>query len=126
MALTLLSAACSPRAATLVPFPGTPTNQCVKEEVLPTITEVQPEKISPGGKAKVIAKGGYFRDNCGGYDESARDYDLYVDDNPTAKLSCYVNHCEAELTVPITMAAGPHCLGVQKGTCQMKFEVTGG
>ena len=126
LALVLFAAACAPRAATIVPFPGTPTAQCAKQEVLPTITEVRPAPIHPDDEVTVIASGGYFRDSCGGYDESARAYQIYLDDEPAGMLSCYVNHCEGKLVLPEAIVAGAHCLGVQKGTCQMEMQVTSG
>lgn len=119
--------ACSARrpvpAATLVAFPGTPTAECLQEEILPKITEVRPTQITPGTEMTVIATGGYLRDTCGGYNESAQLYKIYVDDKPIADLSCYVNHCESRFALPDSTTVGPHCMGVLKGTCQLRFEV---
>ena len=113
-------------APTLVVFPGTPTPRCIQEEVLPTIERVQPEEIRAGTTVTVSARGGYFRDNCGAVNESARVYKLYFDDEPITDLSCYVNHCEGKFVLPESVSAGRHCMGVQKGSCQVEVEVEGG
>ena len=123
----LLLLACSPRQSgeppKLVPFPGTPTAECLRAEIPPKITDVQPDEIKPRSVVTVIASGGFFQDNCGAYDESARLYKIYLDDEPIADLSCYVNHCEGKFVLPENTTAGVHCMGVQKGTCQVKFDV---
>ncbi len=111
--------------AAIVPFPGTPTAPCLTEEIWPKIEEIQPAVLTPGTEVTVSASGGYLRDQCGGYDESARAYKIYLDDEPVANLSCYVDHCEAKFMLPEGLAAGPHCMGVQKGTCQLEVQVAG-
>ncbi len=107
-------------------FLATPTVQCAQEEILPTIEQIQPDDIKPGTTVTVSARGGYFRDTCGGVNESARLYQLYFDDEPIADLSCYVNHCEAKFVMPASVTAGRHCMGVQKGSCQTEVDVEGG
>ncbi len=127
--LVVLTACAPPAPATapakLVPFPGTPTAACVQEEVLPKIEEIRPEEIKPGGEVMVTASGGYFRDSCGGFNESARVYKIYFDDEPVGDLSCYVNHCEGKFVLAESVTAGPHCMGVQKGSCQLEVQVAG-
>ncbi len=118
--------ATAPNAPTLAVFPGTPTKECVQEEVLPKIQEVRPAEIRAGSEVMVTASGGYLKDNCGGFIEGARMYKLYFDDEPFADLSCYVNHCEGKFVLPTSVTAGRHCLGVQKGTCQLEVDVVGG
>ena len=110
-------------AAKLVAFPGTPTAVCAQEEVLPKIEQIQPTEIKPGSKVTVSGSGGYFRDECGGYFESSRIYQLYFDDEPIADLTCYANHCEGKFVLPGNVAAGPHCMGVKKGSCQVQVQV---
>jgi hypothetical protein len=118
---------CQPRPVAqpprLITFPGTSTPVCAREEILPKITDVRPEDVRPGSQVMVMASGGYFRDTCGAYDESARVYQLYIDDEPVADLMCYANHCQAEFMLAKTTTVGIHCMGVLKGTCQVKFEV---
>ncbi len=133
----LTLAACTPTASapatsapgnapTLVVFPGTPTPQCVMVEELPQIKEVQPEEIRPGTEVTVSGDGGFLKDNCGGYIESARTYQIFFDDEPIADLNCYVHYCQGKFVIPQNTEPGSHCLGVQKGTCQMRVDVTSG
>jgi hypothetical protein len=123
-------AACSTGGANipvpkLVPFPGTPTALCMQEEVLPKIEEIRPALIRPGSEVTVTASGGYLKDDCGGFNESSRVYRLYFDDEPVADLTCYANHCEGRFVLPDHVAAGAHCMGVQKGSCQLQVQVAG-
>ncbi len=125
----LLVAACTPRQAavppTLAAFPGTPTAVCAQREVLPKIEEIKPAEIRPGSTVMVSASGGYLRDDCGAYFESSRVYKLYLDDEPVADLTCYANHCEGKFVLPGNVMAGTHCMGVQKGSCQVQIQVAG-
>jgi hypothetical protein len=104
--------------------PVTATTECVQELVLPRLTEVQPAQATPGSEITVVGAGGYIQDNCGGYIESARVFTLYLDDAPAAELSCYVNRCEARVTLPVTISTGSHCLSLEREECQLDFEVT--
>ena len=117
------ASACSPRQSTIVPFPLTSATPCAQEEIGPKITEIRPAEIKPGSEVTVIATGGYFRDTCGGYHEDARTYKIYVDNEPIADLSCYVHHCEGKFVLPESIAVGSHCMGVQKGACQLELHV---
>lgn len=110
---------------TLAPFPGSPTAGCVLQELLPNIEGVQPAEIRPGSEVTVTARGGYLRDNCGGYIEGSRIYQLYFDDQVVADLACYVNYCQGKFVLGKGVAPGPHCMGVQKGTCQLEVQVVG-
>ena len=126
--LVFVLAACAPKAVAappkLVAFPGTPTAQCAQEEIQPKIEQIQPSDVHPGSDVKVTGSGGYLRDTCGGYDESARMYQVFIDDEPVAPLSCYINHCESSFKLPPQITAGTHCMGVAKGACQTKLDVT--
>jgi hypothetical protein len=127
----LLLAACAPGkpaapVATLAPFHDDATPNCVSQEIVPTITEVQPARITPGSEVTLVASGGYLKDSCGGYNESDRTYQVYLDDEPAAELLCYVHRCESRFKLPERAGVGRHCLGVQKGTCQMELVVVGG
>ncbi len=129
LGLLVLAACATPGANTpatkLVPFPGTPTAVCVQVEVLPKIEEIKPAEIRPGSTVMVSGSGGYLRDDCGAYFESSRAYKLYLDDEPVADLTCYANHCEGKFVLPGNVTAGAHCLGVQKGSCQVQVQVAG-
>lgn len=120
-----VTGACSPKAATIVPLAETPAGQCVQEVVLPKITEIKPAQVKPGSQVSFIGTGGYVRDSCGGISEGARKFKLYLDNEPIADISCYVNHCEGKFVLSSAIAPGSHCLGVQEGTCQLELEVSG-
>ncbi len=127
-AIAALSAGCTARqyvlpVSTLVPVAGAPTANCISREVLPTIDEVQPATITPGSEIMLSGSGGYFKDSCGGYNESARLYQVYLDNEPAGELQCYAGLCQAKFKLPERAGPGRHCLGVQKGTCQMELVV---
>jgi hypothetical protein len=104
-------------------FPTTSTTPCAQEEVTPRILEIRPAEIKPGSEVTVIASGGFIKDTCGGYVEEARTYKIYMDNEPIADLSCYINHCEGKFVLSESIAVGSHCMGVQKGTCQLEMQV---
>jgi len=110
------------------PTPSSATEElkCSKKFVPPKITEVQPGRGKPGSDIKVLGAGGYEQDTCGGYDESARDFGMYLDGEPVEALQCYINHCEAKLTLPSTITPGKHCLSLQKDACELEFVVSAG
>ena len=128
--LALAAAACSARQnnarPTLAEFPGTPTDVCLQEEVLPKITDVRPPEAKAGSVISVSGTGGFLQDDCGGINESTRVYRIFLDDEPVTNMSCAVNHCEGKFTLPESIQPGPHCLGVQKGSCQTKMDVVSG
>jgi hypothetical protein len=85
--------------------------------------EIQPAEPAAGSELKVIGSGGYIQDTCGGYIEGARESKLYLDHEPIGDLSCYVNRCEGNLTLPATLTNGPHCLSVEANACEFEFQV---
>lgn len=128
--LSFLTTACAsgqtplPGAVTDTPPPFDTATTCVQELVPPRITETQPAQAAPGSEITVIGTGGYIQDSCGGYNESSRGFALYLDQEPVGDLSCYVNRCEAKVTLPDTISTGMHCLSVQRDECQFEFQVT--
>ena len=147
-ALALVLTACipanpAPASVTISPDPALPTSaistptpqagvppslvtetvQCLEELVPPTITEVQPAQGAPGSEIHVIGSGGYIRDACGGYNESARTFQLYLDNELVGELLCYVNHCEGKITLSSAITPGSHCLSAQKDKCEFEFQV---
>jgi len=147
-ALALVLTACmpanlAPASVTISPDPALPTSaistptpqagvppssvtetvQCLEELVPLTITEVQPAQGAPGSEIKVIGSGGYIRDACGGYNESARTFQLYLDNELVGELLCYVNHCEGKITLSSAITPGSHCLSAQKDKCEFEFQV---
>jgi hypothetical protein len=101
----------------------TATVSCEQTLVAPTIREIQPVEPAAGSEIKIMGSGGYIQDTCGGYIEGAREFKLHLDREPIGALSCYVNHCEGNLTLPATLTNGPHCLSVEADTCEFEFQV---
>ncbi len=101
-----------------------PTVQCRQELVPPQIMEIQPAAPAPGSKVEVTGFGGYTRDNCGGVNESAKVFELYLDQELAGDLLCYVNRCEGKITLPETMSSLSHCLSTEKDGCEFEFKVS--
>jgi hypothetical protein len=112
-----------PSLAASPPAILTSTVQCEQKLVVPEITEIQPTTVIPGIEIKVIGKGGFIQDTCGGYNESARSFKLYLDQKPILDLSCYVNHCEGKAILDQNIPAGMHCLSVQQDGCEFKLKI---
>lgn len=130
MCVALLLTSCSPASPTpttvaALEQPGLSQEAtlCTQEEVLPVISAVEPAQNTPGGLLKVIASGGFFQDSCGGYNESARNFPLYLERKVIGELQCFANHCEGSFTLPEDITPGMHCLSMQDDACQFEFEV---
>jgi len=117
--------ALTPKTPVATPTWTAEASDCILEEVPPRLSEIQPAQVAPGDEITVIGSGGYLRDNCGGYNESARDFQLYFDGEPVGVLSCYVNHCEASLTTPANASPGAHCISVAEVGCEINIQVAG-
>lgn len=136
----LISLACStqqtstPIGPTSTPMSPalTPTvADCLSSETAELIwlqlSHVEPTQMAPGGEIKVIGSGGYLRCEQGGYihrNESARPFQLYLDDQPVSTTVCYVNHCEVKFAVPSDMSPGTHIISVEGGST-ITIQVTG-
>lgn len=119
----VLFAACTPATPTPPPSdPGCPAGEPA-EMVWPQLSEIQPPQSAPGSTVKVIGSGGYVRCGEAGYNESARSFQLFFNDQPAAEISCYVNHCETELTLPGDAPAGRHTISVEGGS-SIDLEIT--
>jgi hypothetical protein len=97
------------------------------ELVWPELRDIQPAEVAPGDKVKITAMGGYlyWNNECGTrWDESARTFQLYLDDTPVSSILCYVNYCEADLTVPGDVPSGTHAISVEGGS-SLSIEVSG-
>ena len=90
-------------------FPGTRT------VVWPTLESLTPSVAASGQQVVVIGHGGYVRVN-GGYDESARSFDLYFDGSRVGSIGCYVNRCEGRFTVPEDALPESHMITVEGGS----------
>jgi hypothetical protein len=97
------------------------------ETVWPELIDIQPAQVTPGDKVEINAMGGYlyWNNECGTrWDESARTFQLYLDDTPVSSILCYVNYCEADLTVPGDVPSGTHTISVEGGS-SLSIEVSG-
>ena len=126
--LLIFAASCAPRQrgpATLVPFQlsESATAPCPQEEVPPRITETRPAEVRAGDEVTVIGSGGFTRDTCGSTVEGSRTFKVYLDNEPVAGFSCYINHCEGKFSLSGSIASGAHCLSTQRGTCQLELQV---
>ena len=122
---TAINASLSHRSPAMGNATQTPevTPQCTEKTVPPIIADVQPPLAVPGDEITVIGTGGYMQDSCGGFNESARTFQLYLDNEAVGDLLCYVNHCEAKIILADTIASGLHCLSTQKDSCEFEFQV---
>lgn len=113
----------STQTPTVTPMLFAKTPHCAEKTIHPTITDLQPSQVVPGSEITIIGTGGYVQDSCGGFNESARTFKLYLDDETVGDLLCYVNHCEAKIELADTVAAGLHCLSTQKDAREFEFQV---
>jgi hypothetical protein len=110
--------------ASPTPTPALPPGGCEGGQVVwPKLAEVQPAQAAPGAEVTVIGSGGYVRCADGAYNESARQFDLFLDGQAAGSLSCYVNRCEARFVVPASIAAGQHVLTAEGGS-EIVLDVT--
>ncbi len=72
----------------------------------------------------VVGNGGFLRDSCGGYNESARSFSLYFDGQLVGSIGCYVNRCQVKLMIPPDAAPGFHTISVEGGA-SIEVEVVG-
>jgi hypothetical protein len=80
---------------------------------------VDPSPAIIGQEVKIVGRGGYqeLETEAGtGYDESYRTFQLFLDNEAIGEIGCYVNRCEAELTLPIDLEPGQHELSVEGGS----------
>lgn len=94
-------------------FPVPTTYQCEETLVLewPVIESVTPDPASPGSIVEVVGHGGVIR--CGNaYDESSRDFNVFLDEQRIGTINCYVNHCQGEVQLPAGLEPGDYSLDV--------------
>lgn len=94
-------------------FPIPENYQCDQELVLewPVIDQVVPSPASAGTRVEISGHGGAIR--CGNaYDESSRDFDVFLDDESVGSINCYVNHCEGSVILPENLEQGSHWLTI--------------
>jgi hypothetical protein len=59
-----------------------------------------------------------------GINESARDFELYFDDELVGSINCMVNHCEVDFTIPLEALPGNHTISIEGGS-NLDFLVSG-
>lgn len=99
------------------------TSVCIEKTVSPTIAEIQPPQIVSGSEITIIGTGGYIQNSCGGINESARRFNLYLNNETVGDLICYANHCEAKIVLSGAITSGLHCLSTQQNFCEFEFEI---
>jgi hypothetical protein len=122
--INVLSAAPVTPASARLPTVPAVTPQCIETLIPAKITEIQPAQPSARSEITVLGSGGFIQDSCGGINESARSFTLYLDAEPTGDFMCYVNHCELKFQLADALADGSHCLSVQKDVCEFQFSVS--
>jgi hypothetical protein len=105
----------------LAPLVETP--KCEEQTIPLKIAAIRPFQVMPGSEITIIGTGGYVQDSYHGFNESARTFQLYLDNKSVGELLCYVNHCEAKIILADTIASGLHCLSTQKDFCEFEFQV---
>ena len=99
------------------------TPECVEKTIPPIIADIQPSQIMPGSEITITGTGGYIQDSCGRFNESARRFNLYLDNESVGDLECYANRCEIKIVLTDTIVLGLHCLSTQKDICEFEFQV---
>jgi hypothetical protein len=93
----------------------------------PLLLPLEADTVSPGDEVEIQASGGFLQwdSACGELiDESARGFEMFFDGEPAGNLSCYVNVCQAVLTIPPAVLPGVHTLSVEGGS-SLQIEVVG-
>jgi hypothetical protein len=118
-AMTIETPAWSPQASTdpagTVDEPTT-TAKAVETLVYPTLMELDPAQLAPGQEVTVVGTGGYVKLGEQGYNESAREFALYIDGRALDSMTCYVGMCTATVTVPADVAPGTYQISTEGGS----------
>lgn len=87
----------------------------VPQIIYPTLTKVDPDIAYTGSKVSIIGTGGYIKYSDGRIDESSRLFALKFDNQDIGSIQCYVNRCQAEITIP-QVNPGTHSISVSGGS----------
>jgi hypothetical protein len=97
-----------------IPYFPIPTSYVCDESLIldwPVLDSVIPIPAEPGSTLQLAGHGGAIR--CGNaYDESSRDFDVYLDDERVGSINCYVNHCEGTIDLPQDLEKGTYILSI--------------
>ncbi len=110
--------------ATPAPSGSGPDPAQAAEMVWPTLLNADPEVARPGQRVEILGQGGYLFTPPSGYDESARGFEIYFDGELAGEISCYVNRCEGEVTVPAGVYEGRHAITSEGGSV-LELDVRG-
>lgn len=92
----------------------------------PWLAAVTPNPLAASQEFLLEGSGGYTTNSCfGGWDESARAFDLWLDGKPFDSIVCRVNYCRGNFILPPDTPPGTHCLSTDPGACQIEFQTTG-
>ncbi|XSG77311.1 hypothetical protein ACP8Y2_09915 [Herpetosiphon llansteffanensis] len=94
---------------------GCPADETVTL-IPPSLASLNPTSVAPGGSVQVVGSGGYIRCSGGLYNESARSFDLMLDDAVVAQLGCYANRCQTTFVVPTTTNPGSYQVSTVGGS----------
>ena len=106
--LAILILGCASPTATATPTPA-PT------VVWPSLTLIEPQKVSPGEVVLISGSGGYLFIPPGEYIEGSRTFEAFFDAEPVGSVTCYVNTCQGEFSVPETAEPGEHTITLEGG-----------
>ena len=123
IAVTETPAVPATQAATPPGSSGVPTPEFSQVTVYPSLFEIQTEEAAPGQEIKVQGSGGLIElkkpdGSPGGYIESARSFELYLDGRPVGSIQCYVNVCNGALVLPLSTGPGDHEISAEGGSSQ--------
>jgi hypothetical protein len=113
----------TPTSTTILPTLAPAATECPWELIPPAFTQIKSNPVTAGKQFKLVGSGGYLRDSCGGVNESARSFDVYLDDQTIGEIMCYVNHCEGDFILPPDTQAGTHCISTKPGACDLEIQV---
>ena len=110
--LAILILGCASPTATSTP---TATPAPVPTVVWPSLASIEPQKVSPGEKVLVSGSGGYLFIPPGEYVEDSRTFEAFFDGEPVGSVTCFVNTCQGEFSVPETAEPGEHTITLEGG-----------
>lgn len=100
------------------------TPEITRVTVYPSLSGIQPNDAAPGQEIKVQGSGGLIElrkpnGSAGGYIESARSFELFLDGQEVGSIQCYVNVCDGAFILPVDIHPGDHEISVGGGSTQI-------
>ena len=112
--LAILILGCASPTATPTPT-ATATPAPEPTVVWPSLASIEPQTVSPGEKVLISGSGGYLFVPPGGYIEDSRIFEAFFDGEPIGSVTCFVNTCQGEFSVPETAEPGEHTVSLEGG-----------